>query len=221
MTDRALLERQRRANVEFFEGVLDWRKWVEVADELLVAADVLGERVEIHWSRWERAMEERDPAVFQALWAHADEKLFTGHNLLLAYVLENLLKALIVKRFPKDLATRIFERRGKDAKRNQTDYFDEGMLLPYPLDIHDLVKLASEAGLSLNALEEQLLRHFYRWSLWSARYHVPKKSKDMTERKDILSSNDPREVIAMIDRIRAAIKECPEPPRFRTAEALT
>lgn len=212
---------KRKARVEFFENVLDWRKWLEVADELLVAADVLGERVNAHWSRWEKAMEGNDPARFQALWDHPDEKLFTGHNLLLAYVLENLLKALIVKKSPETLAARIFAKRGKDAKQNEEDFFEQEMKLPPPLaGRHDLVRLANEAGFELRGLEQQVLERFTRWVVWSARYPIPTTSREMHDRKIDLHSGDQESVPALIARIRAAIEECPEPAKFNVLEPL-
>jgi hypothetical protein len=219
-------ERRIKANALFLVGVLNWRKWVEVADELEAAANVLGERVRVHWARWNKGvpLDQDASAVYEALVNHEDEKLFPGHNLLLAYVMENLLKALLVKKSPDELGKRLLR-----VFKNSIDpaiFTDGVMFLPHPLKSHNLVELASEAGLSLDEWETGTLRRFTRWSTWTARYHVPTKSKDMTGRKRDLRPDDPDNATRMIARIRAEIDEYPDKPSeqlvalWRAAEQL-
>jgi hypothetical protein len=213
------LAREEKADRDFITHVLDWNKWIDVAHELFTASTVLGERVKAHYARWlEVSLEpQEDPEVVNRLWRHDDEKLFAVHNLLLAYTMENLLKALLVKRSNADLRERLrsqFEQRAAKRRKGELLRAGEVMRLPRVLfgKNHDLNELADAAKFGpLTSYDRWFFAKFGRWARWAARYPVPTSSRDMNDRKIDLNSDDPVATTKMITRICEAIQECPNP----------
>jgi hypothetical protein len=212
------LAREEKADDQFIAYVISWEKWIEVAEELLTASNILGERVIAQYGRWLEVTSEpqEDPEVFARLWTHEDEKLFGVHNLLLAYTMENFLKALYVKRKNAMLREQLaaqYEKRHARRMRGDPCGEEMAMRLAYiPFGLHDLNKIADAAEFRpLADYDRWLFTKFSRWAVWAGRYPVPKGSKDMSERKNTLSSQDPEDTAEMIGRIREAIEECPNP----------
>ena len=77
--------------------------------------------------------------------------------MLIAYAVENLLKAAIIRE-------KSFEYKRK---------FHETLKFPKELRSHDLVKLARKAHLNISSEEEDLLRRLTRSATWYGRYPVP------------------------------------------------
>ena len=93
--------------------------------------------------------------------------------MLLAYAVENLLKAAAVA-------------------RNGTSYrteFAAKHAFPQKLKEHDLVKLATFVKLVFSTEEEDLLRRLTRSSLWFGRYPVPLKYADLSGEQTFCDGN--------------------------------
>lgn len=213
--------RVQRADDEFFTRVLDWDVWITAANDLLYAADVLGARVDEYWRTLKKRFDSGE-AVTQEEWR--DGRLIGGHQVLTAYAIENLLKALIVKRDNKSLARELFaahqNRKAKREKKQDLGRKD-ALKLPLILGTHDLAELARRAGFVLNDIESGLIVRLAQEAVWSGRYGVPKTPKEYLERSTMQRGDDLATGREVIRRLRQAIEDAPAPwpnPLFWNSE---
>jgi hypothetical protein len=119
--------------------------WLYLADDLIECATILESRVEETFIR-ARA---RARGVSQGPLA--------VHFMLIAYAVENLLKAAQVR------ANRFrYEQEFKEHEQ-----------MPKELKTHDLVSLAKMVGLKVDLQSEDLLRRLEQCAVWRGRYPVP------------------------------------------------
>ncbi len=130
------------------------KHWIDLAEQLLNAARELEPTVAQYWE--------------DVIAVHRDRKESVSlpdyrgvHFMLVAYALENLLKAAIVKSDPAKYRS--------EASSQQ---------LPRDLKGHSLIDLAKRAGLKADVAEEGLFLRLTRNSVWSGRYPVPIKAAD-------------------------------------------
>jgi hypothetical protein len=142
----------------FANRVGEARHWIDTAEELVAAAAIFEEPI----ARWWKAMREGIDAV-------PPRPPFELHLMLMAYGLENYLKAVIVSRRPWHYRLEAYKTRR----------------LPQVLNGHKLVELAKTARLALDSTEEDLLRRLTRAAVWAGRYPVPLSAvPDCTEYSD-------------------------------------
>ena len=134
--------------IQFSERLIDTRLWIEKADGLISAANLLEEDILKYWSE---IQVENNRTVSEPNRKCAQEAYF----LLIAYALENFFKALLIYRNQETLKGRL------------------KLKLPKYLKEHDLIKLASKAKFSTKVYEEELFCRLSRFSIWKARYPVP------------------------------------------------
>lgn len=137
--------------IQFSQRLINVNLWIEKAEELLAAAQVLEAQVDAWWS----TVHLEDG---QFVGPQARKNIQAPYFMLLAYAIENYLKALVV-------------HRNRESLRNI-------MLAEIPKYIkgHDLVKLARKINFELAVHEEELLTRLSRNSIWDARYPVPMDS---------------------------------------------
>ena len=134
--------------IQFSERLTDTKLWIEKADELISAANLLEPEVLKYWSEIKI---ENNRIVSIPNRKNVQEAYF----LLIAYALENFLKALLIHQNQKTLKGRLLQK------------------LPGYLNKHDLVQLASKIRFKIDVFEEEFLRRLSRFSVWAARYPVP------------------------------------------------
>jgi hypothetical protein len=134
--------------IQYSERLTDVRLWINKADELVSAANLLEVEVLKYWSE---IKVQNDRIVSIPDRKNVQEAYF----LLIAYALENLLKAFLIHQNQKTLKGWLLKK------------------LPGYLKKHDLVQLASKIKFNIDISEEEFLRRLSRFSVWAARYPVP------------------------------------------------
>jgi hypothetical protein len=160
----------------------DPKPWWSTSDRLMKAARML-------WPALNKAV--LGPGALGSV-ERADTDLFAGFFLLAGFAVENALKARI-------LANR--QAAGNPAplaKRSAVEYFGTSSQL------HDLVQLAVTANVSLGTGERKLLERLQQFTLWGARYPMPKKlgPGQATFRRDT-RDRDLREIETFLERLKA------------------
>lgn len=184
---------QEVMTMSHYEGKLktaafDPKAWVESADRLSVSAKILESHFEEFWNQL------RNQNSFD------DSKVSTLF-MLYSYMIENLLKALIVIKDKQDLSN-------KDWKK-----------LPSSLQGHNLYKLCKKSGLESLAREyESILKRLSRSAEWYGRYPTPIKASDFqnircSENEPMVSlsqytSNDLNEIKYIINELKARLRKC-------------
>jgi len=90
-----------------------------------------------------------------------------------SYALEDLFKALIIRRRRDEISSQFLQTGG----------------LPRLIKTHDLVKLAKEANIDFDIKEEDILTRLSRQSRWKSRYPVPVELSDI---QNIIKYSDGR-----------------------------
>ena len=146
--------------IQFSERLVETGLWIQSAQYLEAAATVLEPEIRRYWAE----VKVEDGQVKQA----PQRKCVQGQYLMLiAYALENYIKAILI-------------HRNIDSLR--------GWLLsdlPCYIKNHNLVSLAREANIRLNTSEEELLCRLSRYSTWAARYPVPTDSDSLKAEKEL------------------------------------
>jgi len=132
--------------------------WLYLADDLIECATILESRVEETFMR-ARA---RARGVSATLISQGPS---AAHFMLIAYAVENLLKAAQVR------------ARGF---RYEEEFKDDGQM-PKELKTHDLVNLAKMVGLKVDLQSEDLLRRLEQCAVWRGRYPVPTAYPELAE----------------------------------------
>ncbi len=173
--------------IQFSERLTDTRLWIEKADELVSAANILEEEVVKYWSEIKI---ENNQIV--GIPNHKDVQ--QAYFLLIAYALENFLKALLIHQNQKTLKGRLLQK------------------LPGYLLSHNLIELSSKARFNINVPEEELFCRLSRFSIWKARYPIPLYSDALANMKilsdekahftDYYKPQDINLIHNIIDRLR-------------------
>ena len=173
--------------IQFSERLTDTRLWIEKADELVSAANFLEAEVLKYWSEIKI---ENNQIVGIPNRKDAQQAYF----LLIAYALENFLKALLIHQNQKTLKGRLLQK------------------LPDYLLSHNLIELSSKARFNINVPEEELFCRLSRFSIWKARYPIPLYSDALANMKilsdekahftDYYKPQDINLIHNIIDRLR-------------------
>lgn len=146
--------------IQYKEQVLNWQLWIKQADELLAAAKKLEPSINKYWLTTRKFL---DPVkgTYSPPSGFNPKPLLQGtYFMLIAYSIENLLKAKLIRQF--------------------TEKYEEEVMhtheLPIELNEHDLIALTNKTQFKINQTETNLLFRLYRNSLWQGRYPVPVKA---------------------------------------------
>ena len=163
MTNKNLLRKYPQFVVLYLDGLLNPRSWVERADEMLDASKVLEPQLRKYWSV---VLTNAKEGTYGKGGEHPHvppPNLHGPYFILVSYALENLFKALIIKRQKDEISTQ-FLQTGR---------------LPRLIRAHNLVKLSKEANIKMDVGEEDILTRLSRQSRWKSRYPVPVELNDM------------------------------------------
>lgn len=144
-------------NIQYEEQVLDWQLWIKQADELLAASKKLEPSMKKYWLTVTKYF---DPVkgTYSPPPGFKPKQLLQGtYFMLIAYAIENLLKAILIKQS--------IEKYKREIMRSHK--------LPEDLKEHDLMVLVNKAKFTINQTETNLLSRLYRNSIWQGRYPVP------------------------------------------------
>lgn len=186
--------------VDYLERLLNWKLWIDKADELLTGSKALEILVRNKWNVITADFKE----------GRYNEGGKTSHRLaqnvqgpyfvLVAYALENLFKAVIIQQQEKKVREQVLNTRR----------------LPKVIEGHDLVALAQAVGLAINVSEEDLLTRLSWNSIWAGRYPVPvdcgglRNVKVYSDGKAYLtayfSPNDVERLNALIERVKTHVR---------------
>lgn len=148
--------------------------WCASAEDLLFAATALRPKLTQYWRRV-AALHEGPRRRFPKNNPHR------VYFMLIAFALENLLKAAVV--------------------RNNASSYAQAQRLPKSLNEHDLVVLARRAGLRLNQPDRELLERLTRDAKWFGRYPVP--VEPLALRAHIsYGADDSDKLLALVQRVR-------------------
>jgi hypothetical protein len=174
---------------EFIRRTLDYTSWIEKAEHLLEAANLLEPRIE-------KLRTEVQNGGF------ITEHYFTTYFMLASYAVENLLKALYIK-----LNADSVKRALEEKKR-----------LPKEIVGHDLNQLAQKLRvINREWGEEALLRKLSRCAVWYGRYPIPIEASQLdysykSESEDLhffflqYGSDDVKEIQGFISRVRSMLR---------------
>ncbi len=144
--------------------------WVDLADNLIASAALLEPEIRKVWDSYCARAGAKDQSSVPLV-----PDYYTGvYFMLLAYAVENLLKAFLVRnnrwKYERDLDAADRRREKLKAEgRNSQNSSD----LPAELKGHDLVKFARMVGLRFDLTDEDLLVRLTRSATWFGRYPVP------------------------------------------------
>ena len=127
------------------------------ADELITAATLLEAHVRESWRVYTINFEEGryTDALKTPLTSPPNPQ--SAHFMLVAYALENLMKAKIILDSQDKIRNRLFRKLPPYIKTHN----------------HNLTELAKQANVTTTLEEEDLLRRLSRESTWAARYPIP------------------------------------------------
>ena len=142
-------------SIEYSERLSDWKQWENKADELIEAARLLEPYVRGYWRVVSTNFDEgsygdalRTPRI-------PPPNPQSAHFMLVAFALENLMKAIVIRNRPNEFHSRLFTKLPPDVKT------------------HDLRGLAKKANVPTTLEEEDLLCRLSRVSTWAGRYPIP------------------------------------------------
>src|SRR6266487_4632962 len=171
-------------------SLLSSSSWTKKADALLDSARLLEPEVAAIWEslrEWQATKDRRE--------LKSDE-ILSVYLMLVAFAVENLLKAELVRKFYSEFR-QMFDSSGK---------------LPALLKTHDLFVLATQANLSMEPRDEDLLRRLTRSAIWAGRYPIPidfsgmvggeKFSDGKIWSTSYLGGNDVDRLRTLVDKIR-------------------
>ena len=149
--------------VTYLDQLLNPRLWLEKADKLLEAAEVLKPILRDYWDVARTNAKEERYSKEGPSPQKTPSELHDPYFILISYALEDLLKALIIL----DLSEEIREQFGQTGR------------LPSLIRGHDLVRLSKRANVKIDIIEEDTLTRLSRLSKWKSRYPVPVELSDM------------------------------------------
>lgn len=149
--------------IDFSNRLTNISLWIEKADELIAAANVLEAEVKKYWS--EIQLDGHNQPVNTSGRTYVQGP----YSLLIAYALENYFKALLIHQNQKDLKGYLLTK------------------LPGYLKEHDLGKLATKLKFKLDTPQEEILCRLSRSSIWAARYPVPIEPEGLANMKKFSS----------------------------------
>jgi len=185
---------------QYLERLLNWKLWIDKAEELLAGARALEPHVRNLWEVATANFKEGRYSKGGEAPHQLPQDLQGTYFMLIAYTLENLFKAMIIWERQATLRKQVLSTGGK---------------LPEVINNHDLICLAKEAHFVIDIGDEDLLTRLYHNSLWAGRYPVPanpgrlKNVKVYSDGKDYLtahfSPNDIARLNALVQRVKTHV----------------
>ena len=198
MVKKKPIAEEIRFSPQYLEQLLNWELWVDRAGELLEASKVLEPHVR---ERWEVMKAGFKDGRYVGGRQRPQPNLQGPYFILVAYAVENLFKAVIIRKTTESL-----KRQFLGARKFR---------LPTMLDSHNLVDLAEKAGFVVNPSDEDLLTRLSRNSVWAGRYPVPIKPSYLrnveiySDGKPYLtayfSEHDTERVNALVERVKVYV----------------
>ena len=148
---------------QYKEQVLDCQLWIKQADELLAASKKLEPSIKKYWLT---ATKYLDPikGTYSPPPGFRPKQLLQGtYFMLMAYAIENLLKAILIRQCMEDYEQEVMRTHE----------------LPKDLKEHDLMFLINKTNFTINQTETNLLSRLCRNSVWQGRYPVPVKAAQL------------------------------------------
>ena len=174
-------------------GLLSASAWQRQAKALLRAASLLETEVRDIWKHNMKWLKNQDNMNARAT------EIFAVHFMVVAFAIENLLKAALVRSEYAALRAS-FEKSGR---------------LPAALKSHDLFGLAQRVGFAPTLEEEDVLRRLTRAAVWAGRYPVPSEFRDAASSEEFSDGNawstahffedDPERLERFVSRLRNEI----------------
>lgn len=151
-------------SIQYAEKLLDPELWIKKAEELLAAAQMLEPEVKKHWDVCLSNLIDRTNI-------HVPTDLQGPYFMLIAYALENLCKAALIRESKEKLRNKIVKQ------------------LPKKLEGHNLLDLVNKIELPIDVQEEGLLVRLSHNSVWAGRYPVPMKLEGLHAIKQLSGGN--------------------------------
>jgi hypothetical protein len=169
---------QRELYEQFAEIAFDDDEWFFIATDLQSAAEALEPKIKEYWEvEARRRRLEKEKGTILIFEYQPDPRGI--YFMLVAYALENLCKAFLIKKH-EDTAWRRMVEDGEIPK--EVTGSGHG---------HDLETLLYKIGFPLTPADKELAFRLERSAVWSARYPVPKKAETKTVRR----TNNGEEVV--------------------------
>ncbi|MBL0335178.1 MAG: hypothetical protein IPP73_07610 [Chitinophagaceae bacterium] len=175
--------------------ILSYKYWIETAESLKLAADILIENFKIYFNKVDS-----DSSFLQENNRLLLNGLFQSYTLTLGFSIENLLKGYSIFCFQ-------LSNDFTDVK----SYYDIEKLLWKSKNGHNLIAIAQSADLQIFPEEEEFLNRLQIFLLWAGRYRTPKKEHDISlYLKDLfdltIKSSDEAITSNLFNKIRNFIK---------------
>ena len=182
MKSKSKFEFGKQARRDYYQQKISSEKiWRNQAAELICAAKVLEpvllERFKIRSNEFHQNPDRAPTAEFP-------HGMLNVYRMLMAYALENLLKAKWIK----------LNIRGKNRQILKIEQ------LPKEINGHDLVKLGKQVHLCFTDEDEELLHSLTLYSTWAGRYPVPKEFQNLRPRWH--SSSEIQSIKRLIGKIK-------------------
>lgn len=151
--------------IQYQERVLTPSSWIKQADELIQASKKLEPSIKRYWLNVYRYFDTAKGTYNPPQEFSRKRLLQATYFMLVAYAIENYLKAILVV----------------ENKEKYRQYILHTGNLPEDLknNGHDLNRLIKSSKLALTEGESSLLTRLYRHSVWQGRYPVPVKAEDL------------------------------------------
>ena len=163
MVKRNPLLQHRQFVATYLDQLLNPRLWLEIADKLLEASEVLKPILRDYWNIVHTNAREGRYDKGGPPPKKTPSELHGPYFILVSYALEDLFKALIIR------------DRGDEIR----DQFGQTGRLPSLIKGHDLVRLSKRANIKIDIIEEDVLTRLSRQLKWKSRYPVPVELSDM------------------------------------------
>jgi hypothetical protein len=141
---------------DYAQWVCDKKSWLSPAQKLIAAANLMTTEIDQRWRSIAPHPDDPNKPTFKNDGLNALH-FQSVYNMLIAFAVENLLKAHLVT----SNATEYYSRIAETGK------------LPKEIKSHDLLALARKCKLVLTKEDETLLQRFYQHMVWKGRYFIP------------------------------------------------
>ena len=194
---------------QYLERLLNWKLWIEKAEELLAAARALEPHVRSLWDVIGANFKEGRYSEGGEDPHQLPQNLQGVYFMVVAYALENLFKAMIIWEHQDTLHNQVLGTGGK---------------LPVIAKDHDLIRLAKKTHFVIDVGDEDLLTRLYWNSVWAGRYPLPvdcgglKNVKVYSDGKGYLtayfSPNDIDRLDALVQRVKTHVTNALNSPEL-------
>ena len=176
--EEGILTRARIAR--FSQTVLSAEAWFRVANELIVAMELLEPHIESFWKCL------RDQVFHRSKDPEPEYSLVNVHMMLAGFAIENLCKGYLAGRLSSE---------ERDAVR-------AGSLPKYLLGAHNVLEFVERTGMTLSQTERYLVKRIGE-AIWRGRYPIPTSHEKTGPSAQI--GSDIRQIKTLLQRLRAHV----------------